>query len=138
MTFTPNMIDAVVTFTFTPTDEWVAYVVPQGTMPVSMSDLGNGDIHLALSIRYDYGPFQILDPTSPTISQLADRLLIKAKPPSAELDYTERGTPIGTMVSGTEQWPVYVYIERDVMVFNRPDPITNRKLDTVPVQEFHQ
>ncbi|WP_019204591.1 hypothetical protein [Tsukamurella sp. 1534] len=120
MTFTPNMIAAPIAVPFTPEDEWTGKVVPQGFLPTSVEDLSGGDIVLHGRIRYDYGPFQEAGNTGPAFAFLADRALVKALPQTAELAYTDRGAPLGTIEVGTETLDVYVYVERDVMCISTP------------------
>jgi hypothetical protein len=120
MAFTPNMLTGPAAFLFTPEDEWVGKVVPQGVLPTSIEDLGGGDILVHSQIRYDYGPFQEAGATGPQFAFLADRVLVKAIAQTADLAYTDRGGPLGTMQVGTEVLDVYVYIERDVMCVSTP------------------
>lgn len=105
--FTPNKPTANGEFTFTPTDEWFAYIAAPGTNPVKMRDLGNGKVAVTLSMRYDYGPYQAIGVTDPTYRTHIDKVLIRALPESEDLDYLDEGMNLGTMFNGGVTYKVF-------------------------------
>lgn len=120
MTFTPNMISASVAVKFTPGPQWVGMIVPVGTTPVSVEDLGGGTVLVHCRIRYDYGPFEDAGNDGASFAFLADRLLVKILPEGGELAYTDRGGALGSMRVGDAPQDVYVYTERGVMCISSP------------------
>lgn len=134
MTFTPNMVEGPTVLQFDLTEDWKAQIIPRGALPTHVES-DNGQTLVWCRIRYDLGPhIPLSGSTEPPYSFLADRVLAKKVPSGSGIEYLDAGWPIGTITEGTDEFDVYVHVERDVMCVSVPpaDPSDGRTLHSIP------